>query len=230
VVSPVIVALDVATSEEAVALGSKVHQHVGGFKVGLRLLYRSGPGVIGAVAALGRPVFADAKLHDIPSQVRAAAEALGDAGARWVTAHAGGGVPMLQAATEGLAEGSDGAAGVLAVTVLTSLGPQDLSEAGIDVTPPELVRSYAAIAIRAGVEGVVCSPRELGVVAGAAPDLVRVTPGIRVDGGGDDQVRTASPEEAMAAGADWIVVGRPIVLADDPARAAARLAARLETA
>lgn len=228
-VSPVIVALDLPTLEEALEVGGEVQRHVGGFKVGLRLLHRSGPGVIGAIAALGRPVFADAKLHDIPSQVGAAAEALGAAGARWVTAHAAGGVRMLQAAREGLGEGSGGTAGILAVTVLTSLGTEDLSDAGIDTTPHELVGSYAALAAKAGVEGVVCSPQELGVVETAAPGLVRVTPGIRVEGGDDDQIRTASPEEAIAAGADWIVIGRPIVLANDPGRAAARLAARLES-
>jgi orotidine-5'-phosphate decarboxylase len=226
-VNPVIVALDVATVEEAVDLAGMVRSHVGGFKVGLRLLHRFGPGVIGALASLERPVFADAKLHDIPSQVEAAAEALGQAGARWVTAHAGGGEHMLQAAVAGLAAGSGAMAGILAVTVLTSLDGDDLSAIGIDRAPGDLVRSYAAAAARSGVEGVVCSPQELGIVAATAPGLVRVTPGIRIEAGIDDQARTASPAQAIADGADWIVVGRPITLADDPVEAAADLAARL---
>lgn len=227
-VNPVIVALDVATVQDAVDLAATVQPHVGGFKAGLRLLHRFGPGVIGELAALERPVFADAKLNDIPSQVEAAAEALGEAGARWVTAHVGGGEPMLRAAVAGLGAGSGGTAGILAVTVLTSLGGDDLSAIGIDRPPHDLVRSYAAAAARTGVEGVVCSPHELGVVAAAAPGLVRVTPGIRIEAGEDDQTRTASPEQAFADGADWIVVGRPIILADDPAEAAGRLAARLQ--
>jgi orotidine-5'-phosphate decarboxylase len=223
--NPVIVALDVPNAAEAVALAESVAPYVGAFKVGLRLLHGPGPGVIAAVVGVGKPVFADAKLHDIPTQVGAAAEALGRYGARWVTAHASGGAAMLEAATEGLAKGAGGAAaGVLGVTVLTSLDDNMLRSMGLDRSAGQLVSSLARVADRAGCEGVVCSPKELQVVADVAPRLQRVTPGIRPTAGEDDQARTATPEEALGRGADWIVVGRPITAAADPAAAAAALA------
>jgi orotidine-5'-phosphate decarboxylase len=219
----VIVALDLRTAEEAVRLARALADYVAGFKVGLGLLYGPGPGLVGTLARIG-PVFADAKLHDIPSQVKAAARRLGEYGARWVTAHAAGGAAMLAAAGEGLAAGSGGReSGVLAVTVLTSI---DSAEAGalFGRSPGELTARLAKRAAAAGVEGVVCSPKELGVVAEVAPSLRRVTPGIRPEGSPvDDQRRTATPAEARARGADLLVVGRPITGASDPVKAAQRL-------
>lgn len=228
----VIVALDLATAEAAVAMAAAVAPHVGAFKVGLGLLHGPGPGVIDALVRLDRPVFADAKLHDIPSQVRRAAYRLGTHGARWVTAHVSGGTAMLEAAVEGLAEGSGAApAGVLGVSVLTSLDQSDLERVGIRRSPGQLVGKMAKVASAAGCEGLVCSPRELNVVAQAAPDLVRVTPGIRpVTGVEDDQARVATPAEAVRRGADWLVVGRPITAADDPVSAASAIAAEIEDA
>jgi orotidine-5'-phosphate decarboxylase len=221
--SPVIVALDLRTAEEAVRLARLLAGKVAGFKVGLGLLHGPGPGVVGAVARLG-PVFADAKLHDIPSQVQAAARRLGEYGARWVTAHAAGGVEMLQAATAGLVAGAGGReCGVLAVTVLTSID-EAASTALFGRTPGELTSRLAKRAAEAGVEGVVCSPKELRVVAEVAPGLLRVTPGIRPAGAAaHDQRRTATPAEALARGADLLVVGRPITAAPDPVEALARL-------
>jgi orotidine-5'-phosphate decarboxylase len=221
--SRVIVALDLRTAEEAVRLARLLAGKVAGFKVGLGLLHGPGPGVVGAVARLG-PVFADAKLHDIPSQVQAAARRLGEYGARWVTAHASGGVEMLQAATAGLAAGAGGReCGVLAVTVLTSID-EAVSTALFGRTPGELTSRLAKRAAEAGVEGVVCSPKELRVVAEVAPGLLRVTPGIRPAGtAAHDQRRTATPAEALARGADLLVVGRPITAAPDPVEALARL-------
>lgn len=223
--NPVVVALDVPTAAEAVALAESVSPYVGAFKVGLRLLHGPGPGVVAAVVGVGKPVFADAKLHDIPTQVGAAAAALGRYGARWVTAHASGGEAMLEAASEGLHNGAGGAAaGILAVTVLTSLDDNALRSIGLDRSAGQLVSSLARVADRAGCEGVVCSPKELQVVADVAPRLVRFTPGIRSAVGEDDQARTATPEAALGRGADWIVVGRPITAAPDPPAAAAALA------
>lgn len=220
--NPIIVALDVRTAEEAVRVAQQVKPHVGGFKVGLGLLHGPGPGVVAALARLDRPVFADAKLHDIPSQVAAAARRLGSHGARWVTAHVGGGEAMLEAAVEGLQQGAGAArAGVLGVTVLTSLDTADLHRLGIPKTPGELVSKMAKVAQEAGCEGVVCSPRELGVVAQVAPDLVKCTPGIRLAERDDDQQRTATPAHALERGADLLVIGRPITGAPDPEEAAA---------
>ena len=226
---PILVALDVPTAEDAVRLARDLAPHVGGFKVGLGLLHGPGPGTVATVAALGRPVFADAKLHDIPSQVETAATRLGQMGARWVTAHAAGGEGMLSAAVSGAARGSACAAGILAVTVLTSLGEKDLAAAGIAASPGKLVSRMSRLAVAAGCEGVVCSPRELGVVASVAPGLLKVVPGIRPGGAeSGDQHRVASPSEALARGADWLVIGRPIVAAEDPVAAAKAIIAGME--
>jgi orotidine-5'-phosphate decarboxylase len=221
--SPLVVALDVRSAEEAVRLARTLAGTVAGFKVGLGLLHGPGPGLVGALARLG-PVFADAKLHDIPSQVQAAARRLGEYGARWVTAHASGGVEMLEAAADGLAAGSGGReAGILAVTVLTSID-EAASSALFGRTPGELTSRLAKRAAEAGVEGVVCSPKELGVVVDVAPALLRVVPGIRPAGAAaHDQRRTATPAEALARGAHLLVVGRPVIAAPDPVEAVARL-------
>jgi orotidine-5'-phosphate decarboxylase len=224
--NPIIVALDLGTAEQAVAMALDVAPYVGGFKIGLGLLHGPGPATIDAVVRLGKPVFVDAKLHDIPSQVAAAAERLGKHGARWVTAHVGGGIDMLQAAVEGLSSGSSGAeAGILGVSVLTSLDTADLERVGIQRSPGQLVGKMAKVAAAAGCEGVVCSPQELNVVAQAAPGLKRVTPGIRPVDLGDDQTRTATPLDAIERGANLLVIGRPITQAPDPAEAAAKILA-----
>lgn len=224
--NPIIVALDMPTAQDAVRMAQVVAPYVGAFKIGLGLLYGPGPGTIDALVRVGKPVFVDAKLHDIPSQVAAAAERIGKHGARWVTAHASGGGDMLEAAVEGLARGAAGSeAGVLGVSVLTSLAKSDLERVGIQRTPGQLVGKMAKVADEAGCEGLVCSPLELNVVAQAAPTLKRVTPGIRLSDLGDDQARTATPREAIARGATMLVIGRPITQAEDPAAAAAAILA-----
>lgn len=166
-------------------------------------------------------MFVDAKLHDIPSQVEMAARRIGQYGARWVTVHASGGQAMMEAANEGLQAGAGSQeAGVLAVTVLTSLSPEDLERFAPGTSPGKLVSRLARVARDAGVEGVVCGVPELGVVADVAPELVKVTPGIRpgaMDPG--DQRRSATPAEAVSRGADYLVVGRAITSADDPVAA-----------
>lgn len=221
----IIVALDLATAEEAIRLAKRLAPHVGAFKVGLGLLYGAGPGVATALVDLGKPVFADAKLHDIPSQVNMATRRLGRLGVRWVTAHVSGGEAMLRAAAEGLAESSGGCAGILGVTVLTSIDQADLTALGITSTPGKLVSKMSRVAVAAGCEGIVCSPQELAVVRSVAPDLLRVTPGVRPAGAASgDQRRVMTPAEAIERGAHWLVVGRPIIAAPDPAAAAADLA------
>lgn len=224
---PVVVALDVATAAEAVRLARAVEPYVSGFKVGLPLLHGPGPGVIGALARIG-PVMVDAKLHDIPSQVRRAAAHLGEYGARWLTVHGAGGAEMVESAIDGLGEATGGTGGVLAETVLTSLDAAGTAAVGLGNRPGRVVARLARLAFEAGAEGVVCATRELGDVAQVAPGLLRVTSGIRPQGPlDDDQRRVASPEEARERGADLLVVGRPIVAAADPASAAAALAERL---
>lgn len=220
--NPIIVALDLPEARPAIELARKLVPHVGAFKVGLELLMGPGPAVVAAVAALGKPVFADAKLHDIPNTVGRAARALGAVGARWVTVHGTGGTAMLEAAASGLKEGAAGhESGILVITVLTSLSAADVAAVGFTGTPGRQVARIARLAASSGAEGVVCSVKELGDVAQVAPDLVRVTPGIRSHSDThDDQSRVATPVEAVRRGADWIVVGRALTRARDPAAAA----------
>ena len=219
--NPVLVALDLPTAERASLLARDLAPYVGGFKVGLELLTGPGPRVIGVLARLGKPVFADAKLHDIPNTVRAAARHLGAAGARWVTAHASGGRAMLEAAVEGMAEGAGTRpAGILAITVLTSLDQESLAETGVVATPGRLAAKRARLAADSGCEGVITSVKELTVVSDIAPGLLTVVPGIRPPGvSRHDQVRIASPSEALCRGADYLVIGRGITKAQDPVEA-----------
>ena len=225
VTAPIIVALDLETVEKAVRLAKGVEPYVAGFKVGLGLLHGPGPSTVGAIAALGKPVFADAKLHDIPSQVENAARHLGRLGARWVSAHVAGGKPMLAAAVAGLQQGNT-IGGILGVTVLTSLDEEALTDVGILATPGKLVSQMAMAAAIADCEGVVCSSKEIEIVAEVAPSLVKVIPGIRPRGSSeDDQQRVTDPADAIGQGADYLVVGRPITRAADPVSAAAEIAA-----
>ena len=222
--NPIIVALDLPSAQDAVQMAKEVAPHVGAFKIGLGLLHGPGPGTIDALVRLGLPVFADAKLNDIPSQVEMAARNLALHGARWVTAHIGGGQAMLEAAVRGLADGAGHAeAGILGVSVLTSLDKQDLQRIGIDRTPGQLVSKMASVAAASGCEGVVCSTLELHVVHQSAPKMITVVPGIRPRAIDDDQARTATPAQAIDKGATYLVIGRPITAADDPVRAAAEI-------
>ncbi len=222
--NPIIVALDLPNAQEATRVAKAVAPYVGGFKIGLGLLAGPGPGTIDTLARLGRPIFADAKLHDIPSQVERAANRLADHGARWVTAHISGGHEMLEAAVSGLKQGAGGAAsGILGVSVLTSLDESDLNRIGIQRTPGQLVGKMSKLAAATGCEGVVCSPEELNVVRQAAPGLLRVTPGIRPQPVDDDQTRVSTPLHAIERGANILVIGRPITAAEDPAAAAAAI-------
>ncbi len=221
---PVAVALDVPTGEEAVRLARAVAPHVAAFKIGLELLSGPGPVLVSALAELGKPVFCDAKLHDIPHTVTRAAANLGRAGARWITVHATGGRAMLEAAVEGAAGAGHGT-GILAVTVLTSLSAGDLAAVGMGDSVGRQVSRLSKLAATAGAEGVVCAVRELGDVAQVAPELLTVVPGIRPKGAEvDDQARVATPEEALERGAGLLVIGRPITAAADPVAAAEGIA------
>ena len=219
--NPVLVALDLPDMERAETLARTLAPHVGGFKVGLELMMSEGPEAVSRISSMGLPVFADAKLHDIPNTAGAAARQLAARGARWVTAHAGGGAAMLEAVVEGLGE----RVGLLAVTVLTSLGEDDLAGMGMTETVATQVRRLSTLAVSAGAEGVVCSVSEIAVVKEVSTSLLAVTPGIRLNASHrHDQRRVATPTEAVAAGADLIVVGRAITGAADPETAAIEIA------
>ena len=227
--NPVLVALDVPSIREAVGLAELLRGHVGGYKVGLELLSATGPEAITAVADFEHPVFADVKLHDIPNTVGRAAERLGGHGARWITVHASGGPAMVSAAVEGMSRSND-RGGVLAVTVLTSFDGADLAAVGVGRSVRDQVLSLAQLADSAGAEGVVSSVHETAAVARVAPRLLRVTPGIRrADDSPGDQARIATPADARAAGADLIVVGRPITTASDPVAVAVEMAGSFAT-
>lgn len=221
--NPLLVALDVPSAEAAVRLAKTLRNDVGGFKVGLELMCGPGPGTVRAVADLGLPVFVDVKLHDIPATVRRASERLARLGARWISVHASGGSRMLEAAIEGFGREDDGN-GVLAISVLTSLDQATLRQVGVEGSPGRQTSRLARVAAEAGCEGLVCAGTELGVVSEVAPGLVKVTPGVRPAGtAAHDQVRVVTPTEAIARGADLLVVGRPITRAADPVEAARRI-------
>ncbi len=224
-VNPILVALDVPNLTEAERLARSLEGHVGGYKVGLELLMGEGPESVSRIAMIGLPVFADAKLHDIPNTAERAARQLAAHGARWVTAHASGGSRMIDAVASGLIAGSqDGNVGVLGVTVLTSLDQSDLAALGVSGSVQTHAVELARLARNAGAEGVICSPLEVGRLKELFPGFLAVTPGIR-PGGSDqgDQKRTATPAAALRAGADFIVVGRAITGASDPVAAAASI-------
>ena len=206
--SRVIVALDFADLEMAKSLASELNAEVGGFKVGLELLAANGPDAVRSIVDLGQPVFVDAKLHDIPNTVRGAAAQLARTGARWLTVHGSGGREMLEAAVDGFGQG------VLAVSVLTSLDGDDLKDVGVSNDAREQVSILTRLAGEAGAEGAVCSPHEIDVVA---PGLVTFVPGVRPQGSDSgDQKRVMTPVAAVEAGADFVVIGRPITASPNP--------------
>lgn len=220
-------ALDTDDLDGAVALARRLRSWFAVAKVGLELFGSAGPDAIAAMADEGFIVFADIKLHDIPTTVGRAARALGRAGAGYLTVHASGGAAMIEAAVHGLAEGSLAGSGavpdamVLGVTVLTS----DPS-----ATPARL-SELVGVAEASGCGGVVCAGSDLPVVLRRAPRLRRVVPGIRpADTGADDQARVATPGAAIAAGADLLVIGRAVTAAADPAVAAAAVHAEVTDA
>ncbi len=223
--APVAVALDAPDLATAVGWARAVGPHVSTCKVGLELYLRYGAEAVDAVReASGRPVFLDLKLHDIPNTVAGAARAIASLQPAYVTVHASGGSAMVRAAVDALPGTL-----VTGVTVLTSLSAADLEAIGLAGPPADAVRRLALLAVEAGAGALVCSPREVAAVRAEVGDrIVLVTPGVRPLGAdAGDQARVATPEQALAAGADLIVVGRPLTAAPDPARAAADLAATL---
>jgi orotidine-5'-phosphate decarboxylase len=212
------VALDVDDLVVAMRLARDLRPYVGVAKVGLELYSAVGPEAIGGLAELGYDVFCDLKLHDIPNTVHRASRVIGALGARYLNVHTSGGVDMVRAGVEGLAEGAADAGlpdpTMLGVTVLTS--DTEASEA--------MVTTRLRIAMEAGCGGVVCGAPDLPIVRSIGPRLVTVVPGIRPEGADlDDQSRVATPRVALDAGADILVIGRPITRADDPIAAAASI-------
>lgn len=211
--SGVFVALDYPSAGPALELARALAPLGVRFKIGLELFTREGPGVVRDVQAVGGPVFLDLKLHDIPNTMAGAARAAAALGVGWVTAHAAAGQAAIRATA-----GAAGKTVVLGVTVLTSLGPDDLAAQGIAREPQEQVLALATQATGAGCRGLVCSPREVAALRSAVATAVQVVAtGIRPAGvEAGDQARFATPAAAVGAGADFIVVGRAITAAADP--------------
>jgi orotidine-5'-phosphate decarboxylase len=232
-----IVALDLPSADAATRLAEKLHGRAGMFKVGSELFTAEGPVLARYLAAAGEKVFLDLKFHDIPNTVRAAAREAALAGVSMLNVHALGGLKMMEAALEGarVAEQGDSQRArplVLAVTLLTSLERPDLQDLGLTGGPEEVVVRLARLAQRAGLNGVVASAREIAAVrAACGPRFLIVTPGIRpTSAAAHDQARIATPALAIEAGADYLVVGRPITEAPDPVAAADAIVAEMEKA
>lgn len=228
--NPVYVAIDQADLAAACALASQVRRHVGGIKLGLEFFNANGAQGVNAVAAMGAPIFLDLKLHDIPNTVGKAVAALAalEAPPAFLTLHAQGGAAMVQAAAEARDAALPGTK-LLAVTVLTSLDGADLSAMGVASSPLEQVLRLGALAVEAGADGCVCSPLEVAALRSALGEAAALmVPGIRPPGSAKgDQKRVMTPQQAMAAGASHLVIGRPITGADDPSTAARAIAQEL---
>ena len=222
--NPIIVALDVESAAEARALVARLGAQVSFYKVGMELYAAAGMEFVRELLAGGKEVFLDLKMYDIPETVKRAVAQVARTGVRFLTIHAVG--PVMRAAVEGRGESG---LKLLGVTVLTSFGPQDTGELDFSGTLSELVERRARRAMEMRMDGIVASPLEVAAVRRiAGPDAILVIPGIRSAGTEKgDQQRVATPADAMAAGADYLVIGRQITRAADPAAAAGRVLAEL---
>lgn len=227
----IIVALDFPAEAPALALVERLDPRRCRLKLGKELFTRCGPQLVAGLAGRGYQVFLDLKFHDIPNTVAAACAAAADLGVWMINLHASGGTAMMSAAKERLA-GLDEPPLLIAVTVLTSLDAADLAAVGCPGEPAERVLRLAELAQRAGLDGVVCSPREAETVRRACgPGFRLVTPGVRPAGSDTaDQKRVMTPGEAVAAGADYLVIGRPITAAPDPLAAIAAIEREIQAA
>lgn len=227
----IIVALDYASADAALALADRLDPAQCRVKVGKELFTRAGPEIVRALVARGFDLFLDLKYHDIPNTVAGACAAAADLGVWMLNVHAAGGPAMMRAARERLAQTPNPPL-LIAVTVLTSLDADDLAAIGCPGSPRERAVALARLAARAGLDGVVCSAQEAGDLrAQLEPGQLLVTPGVRpAKAAASDQKRTMTPAEAVAAGADHLVIGRPITAASDPMAALAAIRAEIATA
>lgn len=215
--TPIIVALDFSSAQEALALADQLDPRLCRVKVGKELFTRCGPSVVESLQARGFEVFLDLKFHDIPNTTAQAVKAAADLGVWMVNVHCSGGVRMMAACREILDQSTNNRPLLIGVTVLTSLEQADLAELGLSVTPEQQVLRLAGLAQHAGLDGLVCSAQEASLLKREYPSLQLVTPGIRPVGSvQDDQRRVLTPVQAIAAGSDYLVIGRPITQASLP--------------
>jgi orotidine-5'-phosphate decarboxylase len=231
--NPIIVALD-CDAAEALELAHSLRGRVAWLKVGMTLYYARGPEIVAHLSELGFGIFVDLKLHDIPHQVAGAAAEIAKLGVGMFTVHASGGREMMRVAVESSRRAAEEvgvpAPAVLAVTVLTSIGDADLAEVGVTLRAADQVALLGRLAREAGVDGVVCSPREAALMREVfGEEALIVTPGVRPAWSEvSDQARIATPAAALAAGASHLVIGRPITSAQHPARAVDRVVSEIE--
>jgi orotidine-5'-phosphate decarboxylase len=231
--NPIFVALDVPTQEAALALARELAPVVGGFKIGSELFTSAGPEIVRAIRATGSAVFLDLKFHDIPNTVAKAVASAVMLDIQMLTIHTSGGIEMMRAAEESAravaSKANRPAPLVLGVTVLTSMDGASLSELGWKPDVGRQVERLADLAVKAGLRGLVCSPLEIARLRQILPeDTQLITPGIRTGAEkADDQKRTLTPKQAMDAGANWLVIGRPIYAASNPRSAAEDILASL---
>jgi orotidine-5'-phosphate decarboxylase len=231
--NPIIAALDVPSAEQAWKLAEQIAPAVGAFKIGKELFVSAGPDIVKRVRATGASVFLDLKFHDIPHTVAKAVAAAMRLDVQMLTIHTSGGCEMMRAAAKS-AQDTAKSSGlpvplVLGVTVLTSFTNESLAEIGCEAGTEKQVVRLAQLAVKSGLRGLVCSPLEIVALRKVLPAHIQlVTPGIRTGAEkADDQKRTLTPREAMAAGASWLVVGRPIYAAENPRAAAEKILASL---
>jgi len=222
--SPIIVALDFPSAAQALALVERLQPERCRLKVGKELFTRGGPALVEQLVSKGYDVFLDLKFHDIPNTVAAACSAAADLGVWMVNVHAQGGRRMMEAAREALQKSSHQPL-LIAVTILTSMGEEDIHEVGLAGSPADNVKRLAALAQSAGLDGVVCSPQEVAMLRQVVNNEFRlVTPGIRPGWSArGDQTRVTTPAEAMALGSSFLVIGRPITGAAEPLEALAKI-------
>ena len=227
--NPIIVALDVPSAEAALKLAALVAPAVGAFKIGKELFVSAGPDIVKKIRATGAAVFLDLKFHDIPNTVAKAVAAATRLDVQMLTIHTSGGSEMMRAAEKSAQDTAKSlgrpAPLVLGVTVLTSMDSNALTEIGCPPNVGHQVERLAALAVKSGLRGLVCSPLEITALRQILPlEIQLVTPGIRTGAEkADDQKRTLTPREAMQAGASWLVVGRPIYAAENPRLAAEKI-------
>ncbi|HEY0566463.1 MAG TPA: orotidine-5'-phosphate decarboxylase [Terriglobales bacterium] len=221
----IVVALDYPDASSALKLVNTLGESISFYKIGLQLFTAEGTDVVRAIKERGKRVFLDLKFHDIPNTVAGAVASVSKLGVDMLTVHAGGGTAMMRAAVDAAAAGPL----VLGVTVLTSISAADLLTLGVTQTPAEYVHHLAQLASEAGCGGIVCSPEEVAAVREVIrPEMKTVVPGIRPAGAAaGDQARIATPADAVARGADYLVIGRPITAAADPQSAVRDIVAEL---
>ena len=229
--NPIIAALDVPSAEQALKLAAQIAPAVGAFKIGSELFTAAGPDIVKKIRATGAAVFLDLKFHDIPNTVAKAIASAVRLNVQMLTIHASGGGEMMRAAEKSAQETAKSLGSpaplVLGVTVLTSSNNETLAETGCEADAEKQVLRLAQLAVKSGLRGLVCSPLEIAALRKVLPTHIQlVAPGIRSGAGilpADDQKRTLTPCEAIQAGANWLVIGRPIYAAENPRAAAEKI-------